>query len=79
MPFTEILSEIARGALMLLIATLAIYLSLRLLGKIAKFIIVIIVIAVVVYFVFFVGDVAQTLKDAVLQLPSIQEFLKKGL
>ncbi len=78
MPFTEILSEVARGALMLLVAALAIYLSLRLLGKIAKFVITVIVIAVIVYFVFFATDIAQSIKDAVLQLPLLQQILQKG-
>lgn len=79
MPLTEILSEVARGALMLLVAALAIYLSLRLLGKIAKFVITVVVIAVIIYFVFFATDIAQTVKNAVMQLPFLQDFLKKGV
>lgn len=75
MPLTEILIEVARGSLALLVAALAIYLSLRLLGKIAKFVIGVIVIAVVIYFVFFATDIAQTVKDAVMQLPFLQEIL----
>ena len=78
MPLTEILSEIARGALMLLVAALAIYLALRLLGKIAKFVITAVVIAVIVYFVFFATDIAQNIKDAVMQIPFLQQFLQKG-
>ncbi len=78
MPLTEILSEVARGALALLVASLAIYLSLRLLGKIAKFVIALIVIALVIYFVFFATDIAQTVKDAVASLPSWSDFLRKG-
>ena len=53
MPITQILSTLARGALMLLVSSLAVYLSLRLLGKIAKFVIMGVVVAVVIYFVFF--------------------------
>ena len=79
MPFTELFSEIARSALMLLVAVLAIYLSLRLLGAIAKFVIAIIVIAVIVYFIFFATDIAQTVKDAVMQLPVLPQFLQKGV
>ncbi len=78
MPLTEILSEVARGALMLLVAALAIYLSLRLLGKIAKFIVTVVIIALVIYFVFFATDLAQTIKDTVLQLPFLQTILRKG-
>lgn len=75
---TQILADIARGALAILIASLAIYLSLRLLGRIAKFVITLIVIALVVYFVFFATDIAQTIKDAVLSLPFSPSFLRKG-
>ena len=79
MPFTELFSEIARSALMLLVAVLAIYLSLRLFGAIAKFVISIVVIAVIVYFIFFATDIAQTVKDAVMQLPVLPQFLQKGV
>ena len=79
MPFTELFSEIARSALMLLVAVLAIYLSLRLFGAIAKFVISIVVIAVIVYFIFFATDIAQTVKDAVIQLPVLPQFLQKGV
>ena len=79
MPFIELFSEIARSALMLLVAVLAIYLSLRLLGAIAKFVIAIVVIAVIVYFIFFATDIASTIKDAVMQLPVLPQFLQKGV
>ncbi len=69
MPLADILGEVARGAVAVLIASLAIYLSLKLLGKIAKFIIAVIVIALIVYFVFFATDIAQTIKESVLHLP----------
>jgi hypothetical protein len=39
----------------------------------------VIVIAVVVYFVFFTGDIVQTVKDAMLQLPTVPEIFAKGL
>lgn len=71
MPVVQILSTVARGALMLLVASLSIYLSLRLLGKIAKFVVAGVVILVVIYFVFFATDIAQTLKEAVLWLPTL--------
>ena len=78
MPFVEILSQVARGALMLLVSALAIYLSLRLLGSIAKFVITIVVIALIVYFVFFATDIVETVKNAILQAPLMQTFLQKG-
>ena len=78
MPLAEILSEVARGSLMLLVAVLAIYLALRLLGKIAKFIIGAVVIALVIYFVFFATDIASTIKDAVMRLPLWETILRKG-
>lgn len=48
----EIITEIARAAVALLIAVLAIYLSVRLLGKLAKFIITLVVIAFVLWLIF---------------------------
>lgn len=78
MSLADILAEVARAALAVLVASLAIYLSLRLLGKIAKFVITLIVIALIVYFVFFATDIAQTVKDAVLSLPRSSVFLRKG-
>ena len=71
MPLADILVEVARGAVAVLIASLAIYLSLRLLGKIAKFVIAVIVIVLIVYFVFFATDIAQTVKESVLYLPAL--------
>ena len=64
MTVAEIMSEVARGALALLVAALAIYLSLKLLGKIAKFIITVILVGLVVYFIFMGTDIVQTVKDA---------------
>ena len=78
MPLPEILSVVARGALMLLVAALAIYLSLRILGKIAKIVITVVVIAVVIYFVFFTTDLVQTIKESVLSLPTFPIFFTKG-
>ena len=78
MSLADILAEVARAALAVLVASLAIYLSLRLLGKIAKFVITLIVIALIVYFVFYATDIAQTVKDAVLSLPRSSVFLRKG-
>ncbi len=79
MPLAEMLAEVARGALAILVASLAIYLSLRLLGKIAKFVIAVVVIAVVIYFVFFATDIAQTVKNAISQYLSLFAFLQKGV
>ena len=78
MPLADILAEVARAALAVLVASLAIYLSLRLLGKIAKFVITLIVIALIVYFIFFATDIAQNVKNAVFSLPYSSVFLRKG-
>ena len=78
MPLAEMLAQVARGALAILVASLAIYLSLRLLGKIAKFVIAVIAIAFVIYFVFFATDIAQTVKDAISAHLSFFDFFKKG-
>ena len=76
--FADTLAGVARGALTVLVAALAIYLALRLLGKIAKFVITLIVIALIVYFVFFATDIAQNVKNAVFSLPYSSVFLRKG-
>ena len=46
----ELFADIAYAALALLIAALAIYLALRLLGKLAKFVIFVVVAALVLWF-----------------------------
>lgn len=67
----EFLIQLAHGAVALLIAALAIYLSLRLLGKIAKFVIAVIVIAVVLWFLLSDHSILQSLKDLLALLPSM--------
>ena len=67
----EFLMQLAHGAVALLIAALAIYLSLRLLGKIAKFVIAVIVIAVVLWFLLSDHSILQSLKDLLALLPSM--------
>ena len=47
-----IFTDIASAALAILVAVLACYLALRLLGKLAKFLITVVVIVLVVWFVF---------------------------
>ena len=64
--FDSVLVEVARSAIALLIAALAIYLSLRLLGKIAKFfvtVIILVVVAVVLYLIFSDHSILQTASD----------------
>ena len=76
--FADTLTQVARGALTILVAVLAIYLALRLLGKIAKFVITIVVIVAVIYIVFFATDLGQTLKEAIMSLPFWSAFAGKG-
>ena len=59
----ELLVSIAYGALALLIAVLAIYLALRLLGKIAKFVIFAVVVALVLWFIFSDQSVVKIAAD----------------
>lgn len=73
-----ILVDIARAAVALLVAVLAIYLSLRLLGKIAKFVIIAVVIALVLWFLFSEGSILQTLTGLGEKLPSFGELFTKG-
>ena len=76
--FADTLAGVARGALTVLVAALAIYLALRLLGKIAKFVITAVVIIAVIYIVFFATDIGQTLKDALFSLPFFSAITGKG-
>ena len=59
----ELLVGIAYAALALLIAVLAIYLALRLLGKIAKFVIFAVVVILLLWFVFSDHSVVQIAAD----------------
>lgn len=54
--------HLAYGALAVLIAVLAVYYALRLLGKIAKFAVVLIVAALVLWFVFSDHSIIQTIR-----------------
>ena len=61
------LMEFARSAVVVLIAILAIYLSIRLLGKLAKFVITVVVVVAVGYFLLksgFLSDVIGQIKSA---------------
>ena len=72
---TDMLIEVARGSLALLVAAIAIYLSLRLLGKVAKFFITLIVIALILYFAFST-DLLQSVKEALHLMPHLQDLFK---
>lgn len=71
----DTLIEVARGSLALLVAAIAIYLSLRLLGKVAKFFITIIVIALILYFAF-TTDLLQNVTEALHFTPFLQSLFK---
>ena len=70
----EFLTQLAHGALTVLITLLAIYLSLRLLGRIAKFAITLIVIAAVLWFILSDNSILQSLKGMYNALPSLRDF-----
>ena len=62
------LVSIAHGALAILVAILAVYLSLKLLGRIAKFVIGAVVIGVVLWFLISDNSILQAAKN-LLSLP----------
>ena len=70
----ELLTQLAHGALTVLITLLAIYLSLRLLGRIAKFAITLIVIAAVLWFILSDNSILQSLKGLYNALPSLRDL-----
>ena len=49
---TDVLADVAFAALAFLVAVLAIYLAIRLLGKLAKFVIILVLIVLAVWLVF---------------------------
>jgi hypothetical protein len=68
------LIQVAHGAVAILVAVLAIYLSLKLLGKIAKFVIGAVVIGLVVWFLLSDNSILQSIKD-MLALPLVWSYL----
>ena len=60
----DLFADIAYAALALLIAVLAIYLSIRLLGKLAKFVIFAAVVVLVLWFLFSEKSILQSLLSA---------------
>ena len=69
-----IFTDIAVAAVALLVTVLAIYLSLKLLGKIAKFVIVVVVIAAILWFLFSDHSILQSLGALGEKLPSFGEL-----
>ena len=61
----QALTDIAKSAVALLITVLAIYLALRLLGKLAKFVITIVVVVFVVWLIFSDSSVLSGIISAV--------------
>lgn len=69
----DFLIQLAHGALALLVAVLAMYLSLKLLGKIVKYVVIalIAVATVIVLFVIFSdAQILQLIKDMITALPA---------
>ena len=79
----RVLSDIAYGALALLVALLVVYIALRLLGKFAKFIITLAVVGLVLFFILSDHSILNTLmefirnaKDGVGdKLPAVRDYL----
>lgn len=79
----RILSDIAYGALALLVALLVVYLALRLLGKFAKFVITLAVVGLVLFFVLsdhsILGTLMEFVKNAKAgvgdKLPAVRDYL----
>ena len=64
-----ILLKIAQGAVALLVAVVAIYLSIKLLGKIAKFVIIVVILALIVWFVFSNPEILAKVKEIFSAIP----------
>lgn len=64
-----ILIQVAKGAIALLIAVVAIYLAIKLLGKIAKFVIVVVIIALILWFVLSNPEILGKIKEGLSSIP----------
>lgn len=73
-----IFTDIAYASLAVLITVLCTYLSLKLLGKIAKFVIIAVVIAVVLWFLFSDNSILHSLTALGDKLPTLSDIFKKG-
>ncbi|MBQ8357013.1 MAG: hypothetical protein IJX39_04295 [Clostridia bacterium] len=77
----ELFTDIAYAALALLVAVLAIYLAIRLLGKLAKFIIFVVVVVLVLWFIFSDNSILQTVStwtDGLKNVGTVWDFLHFG-
>ena len=72
-----IFTDIAIAAVALLVTVLAIYLSLKLLGKIAKFMIVVVVVVAVGWFLFSDNSILQSVTAIGDKLPSFGDLFAK--
>lgn len=59
----ELLFNLARGAIALLVAAIAIYFTFKLLGKLAKFVITVIIVAAVLWFLFSNPEIVAYIKQ----------------
>ncbi len=74
----EIFTAIGYGAIAILIAVLAAYLAIKLLGKIAKYVIIGVVIAFVLWFLFSDHSIVQMMSGLGDKIPSFAELFGKG-
>ena len=74
----EIFTAVGYGAIAVLIAVLAAYLAIKLLGKIAKYVIIGVVVAFVLWFLFSDHSILQMMSGLGDKLPSFAELFGKG-
>ena len=74
----EIFTAIGYGAIAILIAVLAAYLAIKLLGKIAKYVIIGVVVAFVLWFLFSDHSILQMMSGLGDKIPSFAELFGKG-
>ena len=74
----EIFTAIGYGAIAILIAVLAAYLAIKLLGKIAKYVIIGVVVAFVLWFLFSDHNILQMMSGLGDKIPSFAELFGKG-
>ncbi len=76
---TSVLTDVAFAAIALLVAVLAIYLAIRLLGKLAKFVIILVLIGLAAWLVFSDKSFLHPYFDFLPKLFSKEAFLYFGI
>ena len=74
----HVFTSIAYAAIAIFVAVLAVFLAVKLLGKIAKFVIVAVIIAAVLWFLFSENSILREITSLRNSLPTLGDIFQKG-